>query len=162
MLWVRIFPFVSFTHGILSHLLLREENDQYLRQTKEMPRYGKGAAGYSLTWRHFLFGRAKIPRNFGQGGVRSWAQLLSHSFSALEERQAPVAVERIRHDRGVLSPAAFSYCEWSSACGTSHCTRALLTPYLTGKDPRHLLGCLRGKPGTLSPFPIRGSCSLQC
>lgn len=35
-LGVRTFPFVSFSQGIFSHLLLRDNNDGYLRETKDI------------------------------------------------------------------------------------------------------------------------------
>lgn len=109
---MRIFPLVSSSHGILSHLVVRDNMDQYLRVTKEMAKTGKGAAGSSLTWVFFSLGKAKIPRDFGQG-MKGWAQLLS--LSALEERQAAVSVGRIHHHCGVLAPDVSPYREWNFA-----------------------------------------------
>lgn len=54
MLGVSIFPFVSFSSGILSHLLLRDHNDQYLKETKDV---AKGE-GEECSWLHYRSSRA--------------------------------------------------------------------------------------------------------
>lgn len=56
-----IFPLVSFSHGILSHLSLRENNDQYLKETKGMAKVGEVCSLLPSYQGGFLFGRVKIP-----------------------------------------------------------------------------------------------------
>lgn len=76
LLGVRIFSFSVFL-GILSPLLLRDDNDWYLRRHREWPRYGKGAAGPLLP-RGFSLWNGRDTGDFGQvvrGGLGSSCSL---------------------------------------------------------------------------------------
>lgn len=61
---VRIFPFVAFSQGIFSHLLLRDNNDWYLRETKDIAKEKEKECSWL---RGILLGRAAMLR------VRGWA-----------------------------------------------------------------------------------------
>lgn len=100
----------------------------------------------------FSLWNGRDSQDFGLG-VRGWAQLLSLSLRISgNNRAAPIAATA--ESSLLLFPRTVSE---AFACMSGRCTDTLLTPYLTGKDPHHLLGCLRGKPGTLSPSPSEGA-----
>lgn len=60
LLGVRIFCIVFFSLGMLSHLLLGDNNDQSLRETKEMAKVGEGWSWLLCHLGVFPWGRARF------------------------------------------------------------------------------------------------------
>lgn len=56
---------------MLSHLLLRDNNDGYLRETKEMAKVGEGWSWLLLPGKFSLW-KGKDTGRFWQGEVRGW------------------------------------------------------------------------------------------
>lgn len=90
---------------------------------------------------------------FGQGRAEGLGSApLPLWFSTLEGRQAMLAVGRTCPSAEFCLLLRAKLCLWEWPLYWD-----LINTYLTIKGPHHLLGSLRGNPGTLSPFPYKGA-----
>lgn len=132
---------------------LRDQNNGYLRETKDVCKMGgRAAAGCSLLAGVLSFGRSWDNMRVwlvGEGLGLSLA--LSHSWSI--DSWAATA-ERIHCQCRVMLCTAFPYHRWAFASKSSCWIGTFSISSLTGRDPHHLLGGCRGKPGTLTLSPF--------
>lgn len=154
------FFLVSFSQGHFSHVLPKRWEWWTWWTLKRDKRYGQDAAVCShLAGFGWFFFSWEMQR-YGNILAEGWGPGLSSLSLRIRGERAVVLVPGCccccrENSLPWWSSAlyCFSYHGWSFACKNSHWTGTCSTLALTGKHPHHLLGCLRGKPGTPTPSP---------